>query len=444
MLPHLAARLFGTPLLIHQPKLEVILSVLGPRVGLPERSEPSGYIRSDRPQAQGPSGVAVIPIHGSLVRRTSGLEADSGLTSYQSVQQMLELARDDASVDAILLDIDSPGGESSGVFDLADKIRTIGLQKPVWAVANDMAFSAAYALASAAQKVFVSRTGGVGSIGVIAMHVDQSVKDAQDGLHYTAVYAGSRKNDLSPHGPMTTEAQRFLQGEVDRVYGLFVDTVARHRGLSSHAVRDTEAGLFFGKDAVRAGLADAVGTLDDALLALTDALVPSLSVPTRETTMARTPKPSIDLNANTDPLLDSDGQSRGEDFDPLQNQADEDNTQVSEKPAPTPLKPIPPEPVASAMATVSSTSTPAVFTVNDALEIAQTCALAGRTDLTAAFIEAQVPPTKVRARLLADKADRSPEIASRLAPPTGTSHESASAAPDNLMVRVVQSRLSVR
>ena len=306
MLPHLAARLFGTPLLIHQPKLEVILSVLGPRLGLPERAGQGGYARSERPVSESPSGIAVIPIHGSLVRRTSGLEADSGLTSYQSVQQMLEMARDDSAVDALLLDIDSPGGESSGVFDLADKIRTIGLQKPVWAVANDMAFSAAYALASAAQKVYVSRTGGVGSIGVIAMHVDQSVKDAQDGLHYTAVYAGSRKNDLSPHGPMTTEAQRFLQGEVDRVYGLFVDTVARYRNLSSKVIRDTEAGLFFGKDAVRAGLADAVGTLDDALLALTESLAPTLSVPTRGNTMARPPKPTLDMTANTDPAPDSE------------------------------------------------------------------------------------------------------------------------------------------
>ncbi len=442
MLPHLAARLFGTPLLIHQPKLEVILSVLGPRLGLPEKAGQGGYVPVGRSSAESPSGIAVIPIHGTLVRRTSGLEADSGLTSYQSIQQMLEMARDDTSVHAILLDIDSPGGESSGVFDLADKIQNAALQKPVWAVANDMAFSAAYALASAAQKVFVSRTGGVGSIGVIAMHVDQSVKDAQDGLHYTAVYAGNRKNDLSPHGPMTSEAQRFLQGEVDRVYGLFVDTVARHRGLSSHAVRDTEAGLFFGKDAVRAGLADAVGTLDDALVALSDALAPSLSVPIRETTMARTPKPSLDLTANTDPLLDSDGQSGGEGSDPLHHQPDEENTQVSEKPAPTPLKPITPEPVATAMATASSTSP--TFTVNDALEIAQTCALAGRTDLTAAFIEAQVAPSKVRARLLADKADRSPEIASRLVPQGDPADASNPTAPTNLMVQVVQSRLAVR
>ena len=449
MLPHLAARLFGTPLLIHQPKLEVILSVLSPRLGLPDRAGQGGYVPMDRSSSASPAGIAVIPIHGTLVRRTSGLEADSGLTSYQGVQQMLEMARDDASVDAILLDIDSPGGESSGVFDLADKIQSAALQKPVWAVANDMAFSAAYALASAAQKVFVSRTGGVGSIGVIAMHVDQSLRDAQDGLHYTAVYAGNRKNDLSPHGPMTSEAQRFLQGEVDRVYGLFVDAVARHRGLSSHTVRDTEAGLFFGKDAVRAGLADAVGTLDDALVALSDALAPSLSVPIREITMARTPKPSIDLTANTDPdpYLDPVDQSAAEASDPLQNQSSDELGADAVKPEQAVVKPLSrarQDPLASAMATASSTPTPAVFSVNDALEIAQTCALAGRTDLTAAFIEAQVAPSKVRARLLADKADRSPEIASRLAPPAGTSHESTSAAPDNLMVRVVQSRLSLR
>ena len=146
---------------------------------------------------------------------------------------MLDAARDDPEVKAILLDIDSPGGESGGVFDLADRIRAATLVKPVWAVANDMAFSAAYALASAAQKVYVSRTGGVGSIGVIAIHVDQSLRDAQEGLHFTAVYAGDRKNDLTPHAPLSNDAQRFLQGEVDRVYGLFVDTVARQRGLSA-------------------------------------------------------------------------------------------------------------------------------------------------------------------------------------------------------------------
>jgi ClpP class serine protease len=140
--------------------------------------------------------------------------------------------------------------------------------KPVWAVANDMAFSAAYALASAATRVFVSRTGGVGSIGVIAMHVDQSVKDAQDGVRYTAVFAGDRKNDLNPHEPISNEAHAFLKAEVDRIYDLFVETVAAIAASRRTAVRATEAGLFFGPAAVATGLADAVGTFDDALTQL--------------------------------------------------------------------------------------------------------------------------------------------------------------------------------
>ena len=183
------------------------------------------------------SGVAVIPIHGTLVRRTVGLEAESGLTSYTQLAAQLDAALANPEVAAILLDIDSPGGESGGVFDLADRIRAATQVKPVWAVANDMAFSAAYALASAASKVFVSRTGGVGSIGVIAMHVDQSEKDAQDGVRYTAVFAGDRKNDLTPHAPISNEAHAFLQAEVNRIYSIFVETVARNRGLAPSTVQ---------------------------------------------------------------------------------------------------------------------------------------------------------------------------------------------------------------
>ena len=91
------------------------------------------------------------------------------------------------------------------------------------------------------------------------MHVDQSEKDAQDGVRYTAVFAGDRKNDLNPHEPISSEAHAFLKAEVNRIYGLFVETVARHRGIEASAVRDTEAGLFFGQAAVAMGLADAIG-----------------------------------------------------------------------------------------------------------------------------------------------------------------------------------------
>ena len=388
VLPHLAARLFGVPLAIHRPKLDVILSVLGARIGLADLAAPVGYTPAARALGPPSGKVAVIPIHGTLVRRTSGIEAESGLASYTGIAAQLDAALASPEIAAILLDIDSPGGESGGVFDLADRIRAASEVKPVWAVANDMAFSAAYALASAATRVFVARTGGVGSIGVIAMHVDQSVKDAQDGVRYTAVFAGERKNDLNPHEPISNEAHAVLKAEVDRIYDLFVETVARHRGLDADAVRATEAGLFFGPDAVATGLADAVGSLDDALTQLTQSLSP---LPTQVATASqagflRNHQMESSMNDRTDPA-------------------------ASDRPLADPAGSHP-QPSATATATATATA----LSVADAVEIAQTCTLAGRTDLIAGFLEAQSSPAKVRSQLLAAQAEASPEITSRIAP----------------------------
>ena len=268
MLPHLASRLFGTPLLIHPPKLDVILSVVGPRMSLATVSDmpPMDMAAFQRSAlAAAPEGIAVIPIHGSLVKRALGMDAASGLTSYSEIAAMLDAALADPQVRGILLDIDSPGGEASGSFELSRRVREVAAVKPVWAVANDAAYSAAYALAASAQRLFVTETGGVGSIGVIALHVDQSVKDAKDGYRFTAITAGAHKNDYSPHEPLSDAARTELQGEVDRLYTLFTDHVAAMRGLDIGAVRATEAGLFFGNQAVTQGLADGVQTLDATL-----------------------------------------------------------------------------------------------------------------------------------------------------------------------------------
>ncbi|MGH8571334.1 MAG: S49 family peptidase, partial [Gammaproteobacteria bacterium] len=276
-LPHVAARLFNAPLLIHRPKLDAILAVLGPRIRWVESETAFQPLvaRSSRPAPRAPvPGIAIISIHGTLVRRTLGLEADSGLTSYEAIAAALDNALASPDIAGILFDIDSPGGEAAGLFDLADRIGTARAVKPVWAVANEMAFSAAYALASGASRLWVTRMGGVGSIGVLAMHVDQSARDAKEGFRYTAVFVGERKNDLNPHEPLTSEGLAFLRSEVERIYGQFVETVAKHRGLEPKVVEATEAALYFGGDAVHAGLADAVGTFDHALGAFTKTLAP--------------------------------------------------------------------------------------------------------------------------------------------------------------------------
>lgn len=383
LLPHMAARLFGAPLMIHRPKLEVILAVLGPRIGLPQGSNQAAVPANAIPNRSSPAsatGIAVLPIYGTLVRRTVGLETESGIASYQELARMLDTAVADPNVAAILLDIDSAGGESGGVFDLADRVAAAAKRKPVWALANDMAFSAAYAIGSAASRFVVTRTGGVGSIGVIAMHADQSVKDAKDGVRYTTVFAGARKNDLNPHEPISDEAHAFLKAEVGRVYDLFVDTVARHRNLSADAVRVTEAGIYFGSDAVAAGLADAVGTFDDVLLELTDSLSQRLVLPALTAAQGISSQLRLETSMNEPATPAADGTG-----------VDPDHAAPA-TPTPTPK-----------------------MTIDDAQEVAELCALAGCPERIPGYLAARISPATVRSQLLITRAD-SPEITSRIAP----------------------------
>lgn len=273
-LAHLAARIYGTPLLLAPPKLDVILSVLGARIGWPE---PGAALPAPVPRpaaAAAPAGIAVLGIHGTLVRRTLGLDAASGLLSYDEIGASLEAALADPQVAGIVLDLDSPGGETGGCFELARRVRAANQVKPVWAMANDAAYSAAYAIGCAAERLYITETGGAGSIGVIALHVDQSAKDAQDGYRYSTLSAGAHKADFSPHAPLSAQASSALQAEVDRLYALFVAQVALHRGLPAEQVRATEAALYFGAQAVQAGLADALASPHQVLAEFADTLAP--------------------------------------------------------------------------------------------------------------------------------------------------------------------------
>jgi capsid assembly protease len=268
--PRIASRLFNRPLLISRAKLDVVLSVLIPRLTSGTAPPPPAELIVSEPTYREfevlEGGVAIIPVCGSLVHSAKGgPDPESGLTSYPMVRRWLDQALDDAQVAAIVLDVDSPGGEASGVFDLAAYIRAARSRKPIVAVADEMAFSAAYAIVSAAERVFAPRLAGVGSVGVIAVHVDQSRHDAAQGLKYTAVYAGERKNDFTPHEPLSREALEILQGEINAVYDVFVAEVSAGRGLDEDRVRATEAGLFFGEEAVDAGFTDEVATVDDAI-----------------------------------------------------------------------------------------------------------------------------------------------------------------------------------
>ncbi|QUI60585.1 S49 family peptidase [Wolbachia endosymbiont of Spodoptera picta] len=213
--------------------------------------------------AVGNSERGIIPIHGILTKKSETFDDILGMTSYNQIEAQITQAIEDSDIETILLDIDSPGGEVNGVFDLADFIYSARGKKRIIAIANDDAYSAAYAIASSAEKIFLTRTSGVGSIGVIASHIDQSGFDEKCGIKYTTVFAGSRKNDLNPHEPITSESLENLKSEVNRLYEMLVELIARNRNLSVEAIKNTEAGLYFGENAVEIGLADGITILSE-------------------------------------------------------------------------------------------------------------------------------------------------------------------------------------
>jgi signal peptide peptidase SppA len=276
-LPHLAQRLFNRPLAILPDKAEIVMAALADRFGvarifradgtalamdeqLTDIGEPAEY----KPYAM-VDDIAVIPIEGTLVHRLGSIYPYSGMTGYDGIRQLFAMAWDDPTARAIVLDIDSPGGEVAGCFDLVDAIHAAREtnEKPIWAILNESAYSAAYAIASAATRITVPRTGGVGSVGVIAMHCDMSRALTAAGLTVTVITYGARKADGVAESPLSKEARARFQADIDTMGDLFVATVARNRGLSAEAVKATEAGTFLGEAGVGAGFADAIASPDE-------------------------------------------------------------------------------------------------------------------------------------------------------------------------------------
>lgn len=216
-------------------------------------------------RSTGSTGVAVIPVHGVLVPRAANIDACETMTSYEGLRRDIRAAINDPTVERIVLDIDSPGGSVAGAFELAHDIRQMAQQKPISGVINFMGYSGGYLIAAACSEIIVSRTSGVGSIGVIASHMDRSALNEQMGVKVTTVYAGAHKNDLTPHEPISEQSLKVLTDLVNEGYEMFVSAVSEYRGLAAAAVRATEAGLYRGQAAVDAGLADRLQAPQDAI-----------------------------------------------------------------------------------------------------------------------------------------------------------------------------------
>jgi capsid assembly protease len=276
LLPHLAQRMFNTPLAVHPAKAEIIMAALADRLGVAklvradgEMVMLAGYDLDDsdaRPQRgyDVVNGAAIIPVCGTLVQKLGSIRPYSGMTGYDGIRYNLGQALEDSDVGGIVLDIDSPGGEVCGLFDLVDAIYAARGRKPIWAILDEHAYSSAYAIASAADRIIVPRTGGTGSIGVIAVFADISRALQAGGVTVNVIQFGARKADGVPSIPFTPEARERFQADVDTLGDLFVATVARNRGIDAGLVRATEADAFLGAEGVRLRLADAVAAPDAA------------------------------------------------------------------------------------------------------------------------------------------------------------------------------------
>lgn len=277
--PHLAQRMFNVPLAILPQKAEVVMAALADRFGIAKLFRANGesvalsdWDMEDEPAPYRPyqvvNGIAVIPVNGTLVQKLGTMRPYSGMTGYDGIRANISLALADSEVEAIVLDIDSPGGEVAGCFDLADDIFRARGTKPMRAILTENAFSAAYALASACDDIYVPRTGGTGSVGVICMHTDLSRALDKAGITVTIIQFGARKADGNDVSPLTRAALERFQADVDELGELFIDTVARNRGMTSKAVRNTQASTFLGAKGVDIGFADAVMAPQEAMASL--------------------------------------------------------------------------------------------------------------------------------------------------------------------------------
>ena len=212
--------------------------------------------------------TAVLPLVGTIIPRMSFFRESSGAVSVQRFTTAFRAAMKEPDISSVIIEVDSPGGQVDAVEELSTEIFKARGTKPITAVVNTMAASAAYWIATAADEVVVTPSGEVGSIGVFAMHQDVSEMAAMKGVKVSLISAGKYKVEGNPFEPLTEEAREAIQKRVDEYYGMFVSAVARNRGVSRSTVRGGHYGegrMVGAKEAVASGMADRVGTLDETI-----------------------------------------------------------------------------------------------------------------------------------------------------------------------------------
>lgn len=290
--PHIAARVFDTPLMIADTKMAGILTGIGARIvdgGVAMDVSPVAHVAFHDGRASDAAmgrigdrlgraieanggrgfdmvdGVAVIGIEGTLVHKGAYVGQSSGQTSYQGIQAQVARARRDPAVRGAVFEVDSQGGEAAGAFETAEMIFALSREKPTMAILTSHANSAAYLLASPCRQIIMPREGTAGSIGCLCLMVDARGALDQRGLKATVIRAGAHKCDTHPASPLDT-AQERLQAQADGIRDQFATAVGRFRAgrFNKAQAMATEAEVYDGATAAKIGLVDAIGAGNEA------------------------------------------------------------------------------------------------------------------------------------------------------------------------------------
>lgn len=251
-------------------------------------------------------GILSVPVRGMLLNKFP--YAFEWATGYEYIWEAVSRGLDDSEVKGIALVIDSPGGVTAGMFDLVDKIHARRGEKPIKAYVDTSAYSAAYAIASVADDITVNRSGGLGSIGVVVVHMEMSKSFEANGITVDIVRSKPAKMEGSHYETLTKAARKRIQGRVDTIHGQFVELVARNRDMSESRVDNTDALTFMAEEAIEEGLADHVGSLDDSIMAF----VASLNSNEGDDPMATSKVETIPLAEHSAALATAETSARAE------------------------------------------------------------------------------------------------------------------------------------
>ncbi|MEO1223803.1 MAG: S49 family peptidase [Pseudomonadota bacterium] len=269
---HVAAHVLNSLWAVTPELREIMADVLaqrmaGDRLDAAEIEARIGAAQPAKVQRVRAGNVAIVPVHGMLTQRASLFSQVSGMTSLEQVAAQYDDALNDAKVDTVVLHMNTPGGSTDGIPELAARIRAGRDHKRIVAVADTLSASGGYWLGSQAHEFSVTMSGSAGSIGVYSLHRDLSKRLEQDGVDVTMFSAGDFKTEGNPFGPLSDDAKEAIQERVNDMYDLFVDDVAAGRGVASDSVRGGfgRGRTLNARRALEAGMVDRIETFDQAL-----------------------------------------------------------------------------------------------------------------------------------------------------------------------------------